>query len=165
MTKGVDGLVLTADLPEIRSVRCRLCGQGFCVTGINDRYQSLQIRFSQKLLLNLYLILNLEVNMIIYHTTFHLSDEIYPEGLNYLKATYIPAVTRSGRLHSPKMQRVLNEEGGSGGVSLSVRFSVENMVILEEWMRKEGVRLQQEMAEKFRDQIAGFSTLLEVMEL
>lgn len=103
--------------------------------------------------------------MIIYHTTFHLSDEIYLKGLDYLKSTYIPAVTQSGMLHSPKMQRVLNEEGGSDGVSLSVQFQVENTAILEEWMHREGVKLQREMSEKFRDQIAGFSTLLEIIEL
>ncbi len=103
--------------------------------------------------------------MIIYHTTFHLSDEIYLKGLDYLKSTYIPAATQSEMLHSPKMQRVLNEEGDSDGVSLSVQFLVENTVILEEWMHKEGVKLQREMSEKFRDQIAGFSTLLEIIEL
>ncbi|MDR0395053.1 MAG: DUF4286 family protein [Tannerella sp.] len=103
--------------------------------------------------------------MIIYHTTFHLSDEIYPEGLNYLKAAYIPAATRSGVLHSPKMQRVLNEENEGGGVSLSVQFLVADTKLLEDWMNKEGSRLQQAMMEKFQDQIAGFSTLLEEIEL
>jgi hypothetical protein len=63
------------------------------------------------------------------------------------------------------MQRILNEENEGNGVSLSVQFSVEDTKCLEEWMSKEGIRLRKNMTEKFRDQIAGFSTLLEEMEL
>lgn len=103
--------------------------------------------------------------MIIYHTTFHLSDEIYLRGLDYLRTVYIPSVTRSEILHSPKMQRVLDKEGDGNGVSLSVQFYVENEEILEDWMYKEGIKLQEEMMEKFQDQLAGFTTLLEVIEL
>jgi hypothetical protein len=118
-------------------------------------------------MLTLHLLLKLqnEDNMILYHITFHLSDEIYREGLTYLKTVYIPAVTRSGTLHSPRMQRVLDDENDGRGISLSVQFLVENTAILEDWMNREGFRLQEEMTEKFRDQILGFSTLLEVMEL
>jgi hypothetical protein len=85
--------------------------------------------------------------------------------MDYLKTVYIPAVIHSEILHSPKMHRVLNDENDSDGVSLSVQFLVEDTAILEEWMHKEGVKLQQEMGEKFQDQVAGFSTLLEVIEL
>jgi hypothetical protein len=68
-------------------------------------------------------------------------------------------------LHSPKMQRLLNEEKDGNGVSLAVQFLVEDTTRLEDWMNKEGTRLQRKMMEKFQDQIAGFSTLLEEIEL
>ncbi|MDR1523881.1 MAG: DUF4286 family protein [Tannerella sp.] len=103
--------------------------------------------------------------MIIYHTTFHLSGEIYLKGLDYLKSVYVPAAMRSGKLHSPRMQRVLNEDGETNGVSLSVQFSVSGRDVLDEWINKEGIALHKSLMEKFSDEIAGFSTLLEEIDL
>jgi hypothetical protein len=103
--------------------------------------------------------------MIIYHTTFHLSDEIYPKGLDYLKTVYIPAATRGGKLYSPRMQRVLDEDGETNGVSISMQFSVSGRDVLDEWMNEEGIPLHKSMMEKFRDGIVGFSTLLEKIYL
>lgn len=73
--------------------------------------------------------------MIIYHTTFHLSDEIYPEGLDCLKAIYIPAATCGSVLHSPKIQRILNEENEDGG-DLSVQFPVADTTLPDDRMNK-----------------------------
>jgi hypothetical protein len=103
--------------------------------------------------------------MIIYHTTFHLADEIYLKGMDYLKNVYIPAATRSGKLHSPRMQRVLNEDGEVNGVSLSVQFSMSGRNVLDEWVNKEGMALHKALMEKFGDEITGFSTLLEEIDL
>lgn len=103
--------------------------------------------------------------MIIYHTTFHLSNEAYLKGIDYLKETYIPDAMRSGILHSPRMMRVLNEDDDVNGVSLSIQFHVEDTDILNEWISKEGIVLQKALTEKFNDEIAGFSTLLEVVDL
>lgn len=103
--------------------------------------------------------------MIIYHTTFHLSHDAYLRGVDYLKTTYIPNAVRSGKLHTPRMMRVLNEDSDVNGVSLSIQFHVEDTDILDEWISKEGVTLQKALTEKFNDEIAGFSTLLEEVEL
>ena len=103
--------------------------------------------------------------MVIFHTTFHLSGESYLRGLDYLKSTYIPDAVRSGKLHSPRMMRVLNEDSDVNGVSLSVQFSVADMGVFGEWHSKEGVGLQKALTEKFSDEIVGFSTFLEDIEL
>ena len=103
--------------------------------------------------------------MVIFHTTFHLSNETYIRGLNYLKSTYIPDAVRSGILHSPRMMRVINEDADVNGVSLSVQFSVADMDVFEEWAGKEGVALQTAISEKFSDDITGFSTFLEEIDL
>jgi hypothetical protein len=99
--------------------------------------------------------------MITYYTTFHLSDEIYQKGLDYLKTVYIPAATRSGKLHSPRIQRVLDEDNETGGISLSVQFSVAGKDVLDEWINKEGFALYKSTIEKFCDEMVGYSTLLE----
>ena len=107
------------------------------------------------------LIFNIETVMIIYHTTFHLSDDIYPEGLDYLKTVYIPAAMRSGKLHTPRMLQVLDEEREVNGVSLSVQFSVSGKDVFDEWIKKEGIALHTSLRERFCDEITGFATLLE----
>jgi len=103
--------------------------------------------------------------MVIFHTTFHLSGESFLKGLDYLKSTYIPGAVCSGKLHSPRIMRVLNEDSDVNGISLSVQFSVADMDVFGEWHRKEGIELQKSLTEKFNDEIVGFSTLLEEIEL
>ena len=99
--------------------------------------------------------------MIIYHTTYHLTNEAYPKGLNFFKSEFIPAATRSGILFNPRMMRVLNEDADVNGVSLSIQFCVDNMSVLDEWIAEEGRTLNKTMTDKFNDEIVGFSTLLE----
>ena len=103
--------------------------------------------------------------MIIYHTTYHLSNEVFLKGLDYLKTIYVPAATRSGQLFKPRMQRVMNEDADVNGVSLSIQFCVADVEALNEWIRKEGVGLQKELVEKFNDEIVCFSTLLEEIDI
>ena len=103
--------------------------------------------------------------MIIYHTTYHLSNEVFMRGLDYFKSEYIPAATHSGKLFNPRIQRVLNEDSDVNGVSLSIQFSASDITAFNEWMYKEGVVLQKAMVEKFNDEIVCFSTLLEEIDL
>ena len=103
--------------------------------------------------------------MIIYHTTFHLSNEVFLRGLDYLKSIYIPGAVRSGMLNNPRMMRVINEDADVNGVSLSIQFNVADMDVFNKWVRKEGVAMQKALAEKFSDEVAGFSTFLEEIDL
>ncbi len=103
--------------------------------------------------------------MMIYHTTFHLSNEVYEKGLDYFRSIYIPAVICDGKLHSPRMQKVLNEDAVVNGVSLSIQFYVENLETLNKWVCEEGESLNKSLVDKFGDEITGFSTLLEEIRL
>ena len=87
--------------------------------------------------------------MIIYNTTFHIHKDIVDECLEYLKNSY---------------RRILdsrNEEGES----FSVQFHTRDIDSLNEWVRKEGGALQQDLIGRYKEKIAGFSTLLEDIEL
>ena len=103
--------------------------------------------------------------MVIFNTTFHLSNEVYLRGLDYLRTIYIPQVMRSGKLHSPRMMRVVDESDDVKGVSLSVQFSVADMDVFEEWAYKEGAALQKAIIERFNAEVVCFSTILEEIEL
>ena len=103
--------------------------------------------------------------MIIFNTTFHLSNEIYLKGIDYLISTYIPKAVRSGILHSPRMMRVLDENADVNGVNLAVQFSVADIDAIEEWVGEDGAAIQKSMVERFNDEIVGFSTFMEEIEL
>lgn len=103
--------------------------------------------------------------MLVFYTTFHLSHKKYEEGLAYLRTVYIPAAIRSGLLRSPRLQRVVHEMEGAEGVSVSVQFGVSDEKTLQAWMRDEGTVLHQELIARFGEEMAGFSTLLEELEL
>ena len=102
--------------------------------------------------------------MIVYNTTFHIHKDIVDECLEYLKNSYIPKASESGILYSPYLRRILdsrNEEGES----FSVQFHTRDIDSLNEWVRKEGGALQQDLIGRYKEKIAGFSTLLEDIEL
>lgn len=102
--------------------------------------------------------------MIIYNTTFHIANEVSMEGIEYLKKRYIPQATAGGLLNRPRMSRVLGT-GNDDGESISVQFHVENIAVLDSWLKQEGKVLHQALINKFGSRMAGFSTLLEEIDL
>lgn len=102
--------------------------------------------------------------MIIYNTTFHIHKEIVAECLEYLKSTYIPQAAASGILYEPCLRRIMQSQN-EDGESFSVQFSTQDMNTLNDWIRKEGAVLQQELVKRYKDKIVGFATLLEDIEL
>jgi hypothetical protein len=101
--------------------------------------------------------------MIIYHTTFHVDEDVVAESIAFLKQIYIPKATQSGLLHSPALHRVLQED--EEGASISVQFRVEDQKTLHRWMQHEGVGIQRELVARFGNKVAGFSTLLDEIKL
>ncbi|MDR2920401.1 MAG: DUF4286 family protein [Tannerella sp.] len=101
--------------------------------------------------------------MIVYNTTFHVDDEILNESIEYLKQEFIPSSIHSGILSHPVLQRVL--QNSEAGTSLCVQFRVKDQPTLHEWIRHEGIAIQQKLVERFGTKMAGFSTLLDEIDL
>ena len=59
----------------------------------------------------------------------------------------------------------LRGKSSSEGESFSVQFHTRDIDSLNEWVRKEGGALQQDLIGRYKEKIAGFSTLLEDIEL
>ena len=86
------------------------------------------------------------------------------ECLEYLKLSYIPKAAASGHLSEPCLRRIMNSENDEGE-SFSVQFCTKDISTLNDWIRKEGAALQQELVKRYSNKIVGFSTLLEDIEL
>lgn len=99
--------------------------------------------------------------MLIYNTTFHIEKSVLDKCVSYLKKEYIPAAVESGLLRSPRLHRILPSGNDTGSESYAVQFEAKSMVALRYWMMHHGAALHKEIAERFGQDVVGFSTLLE----
>jgi hypothetical protein len=102
--------------------------------------------------------------MIVYNTTFHIDKDILDDALLYLTKIYIPEAIAGGFLRQPYLRRILqtNEDAGE---SYAVQFHVKNIDTLNHWLEKEGAIIHQALLDRFGNKIAGFTTLLEEIDL
>ena len=102
--------------------------------------------------------------MLIYNTTFCISDEILEDSIMFLKKVYIPQALVSGHLSEPRLALIHNQNE-EAGVSYSLQFKVDNIESLNSWLKADGTILHQKLADIFKGQMVGFNTLLEEIEL
>lgn len=102
--------------------------------------------------------------MIIYNTTFHAHNSTAEEFIGWLKKDYLPAAMADGRLTEPRLSLVLNAEE-SDGKNYSLQFRAADIDTLGDWYAAIGSGLVASLSERFGDRVAGFSTLLEEVEL
>ena len=102
--------------------------------------------------------------MIVYNTTYHAHTSVNDDFLDWLRREYIPAATRDGRLTEPRLTVVLNAEADDG-TNYSLQFRARSLDTLRAWYESGGDDLVVAMSQRFGHRVAGFSTLLEEMEL
>lgn len=103
--------------------------------------------------------------MIIFNTTFHVHSESIKPFLVWIRGTYVPKAVESNLITHPKLMLIMAGEEGSLDRNYSLQFQVENEDILEKWYKETGVMLLNEMKIKFDQKVAGFSTLMKVLEI
>lgn len=104
--------------------------------------------------------------MIVYNTTFNIENDVLEECLDHLKKMYIPKAIASGFLYNPCLRRILQEETDDDqGQNFSVQFHVKNVDTLNFWLQQEGAAIQQELINRFKTKVVGFTTLMEEMDL
>ncbi len=102
--------------------------------------------------------------MIVYNTTFHAHNDAVEQFLQWLRREYIPKAIGDGRLTDPRLTLVLNAEE-SDGKNYSLQFRAADVDTLRDWYEAVGDDLVEIMASKFGQKVAGFSTLLEEVDL
>lgn len=102
--------------------------------------------------------------MIVYNTTFHIHKDIADDCLDFLCREYIRRAASSGILREPRLRRILNSENEEGE-SFSLQFHTDSVATLNDWLAQEGRQLQQELIERYKEKVVGFSTLLEDITL
>ena len=100
--------------------------------------------------------------MIVFNTTFHVEAALHEEFVNYMLEVYIPMSTRSGLLTSPRLARVFGQEGEEG-LSYAMEFTAADLMALEKWNSEESNRVVTPLLEKFKEKVAGFSTVMQTI--
>lgn len=101
--------------------------------------------------------------MIVFNTTFHVEKGIQEEFVEYMLQHFIPMSTKSGLLRSPRLSRVFGREEEPGH-SFAMEFQVADIDLLERWNREESGVVYAPLLEKFKEKMAGFSTVMQTIE-
>lgn len=102
-------------------------------------------------------------NMIVLNTTFHVEEDIHEEFVAYMFQQFIPMSTKSGLLTSPRLSRVFGREDEPGH-SFAMEFQVSDPEVLERWNREESGGVYTPLLERFKEKVAGFSTVMQTIE-
>jgi len=100
-------------------------------------------------------------NMLIYNTTYHVDAGQEQYFLIWMQEFYLPEVEKSEMLKSPKIMRVLSHR--DEGECFSVQFEVEDSATLHRWHKEQGVKLNEELVNLFKNKVVGFPTLMEII--
>ncbi|WP_148038967.1 DUF4286 family protein [Proteiniphilum sp. X52] len=100
--------------------------------------------------------------MIVFNTTFHVEEEIREEFVEYMLRHFIPMSTKSGLLTSPRLSRVFGKEEGAGH-SFAMEFQAVDLTALERWNSEESGAVYAPLLEKFKEKMAGFSTVMQTI--
>ena len=102
--------------------------------------------------------------MIIYNTTYHAHDKVAAQFVEWVKKEYLPKALANGKISEPRLTVVLNAESNEGK-NYSLQFRCQSLDILQDWYTNVGDDLVVAMTQKFGHDVAGFSTLLEEIDL
>lgn len=113
----------------------------------------------------LYLYIIIFLLMIIFNTTYHAHNDSIEQFLKWIKEEYIPTAIECGTLSNPQLALIMAQENNSEGRSYSLQFQVASIDELEKWYSHVGERLLQVMHTRFGSNVAGFSTIMSVIDL
>ncbi len=100
--------------------------------------------------------------MIIYNTTFLVSDRMYGSFIKWIKEKHIPCCINSNYFMEATLSRIVPHETQEG-TSISLQLKTPSKELLEMWQTKELALIEKEIAGLFSTEVLHFSTLMEVI--
>lgn len=103
--------------------------------------------------------------MITYNTTFMLAPELEGQFLQFLREVYVPGIVGQAVLSNPQLKRIARESGEEDALSLALSFEAESGDALIGYLGGEGVVYPMQLIQTFGEQVVGFTTIMEHIEL
>jgi len=101
--------------------------------------------------------------MLIFNTTYLVSDKVHGSWLNWIHEQHIPFMLNSSYFSHPQVARVITSDK-EDGTSFSVQFRVNDMHTLKLWNQKFSSIFQENCAQQFGTEVIFFTTVLELIE-
>lgn len=102
--------------------------------------------------------------MIILNTTFAMHECLVKSFTEFIRQIYLPAVLAEGILRAPRAMRVLSQQG-DGIASLALQLEASDMTTLEAYLEARGAQDTELITTHWGDQVVGFTTLMERIDL
>lgn len=97
--------------------------------------------------------------MIVFNTTYLVSEEIHDKWIERLASVFIPTMTNTGTFSNPRFYKVLVEE--KDGITYSLQFSVPDGSDLKKCEKMYNEMLETSMRQVFGESVLYFTTLLD----
>lgn len=102
--------------------------------------------------------------MIIYNTTFSVPKELQHKFLDFIRNEYIPVSIQNHAMKEPRLARVFTKDDNEDA-SYALEFKSDTIEALEEWNQTVGRELYFLTTTRFGQNIQGFATLLQPIDL
>ncbi len=102
--------------------------------------------------------------MIIYNTTFGVPKELENEFLDFIRDKFIPLSIKNNILIEPRLARIFSKEDNDD-LSYALEFKTHTIEALEKWNSTVGKELNFLIVTTFGQNIQGFATLLQPVDL
>ena len=104
-----------------------------------------------------------QTTMLLYNTTFTMPNDDARNFVIWVHQALFPRVAESGLMQSPRLLRILSHKDEQTEC-FSVQFEVADSATLHRWYTQQGSAMMQEMVKVFDGRVAGFSTMMEVID-
>lgn len=101
--------------------------------------------------------------MIIFNTTYKVSNAVFNKWLQWVRENHIPLMTENDVFTKPQIARITGSED-EHGTSFSVQFHIADVANLENWYHKNGSEFERSINTNFGTEVLHFSTILELIE-
>jgi hypothetical protein len=101
--------------------------------------------------------------MLIFNTTYLVSDKSRSAWLTWVKEQHIPFMLDSTYFSNPQVARVITS-AEQEGTSFTVQFHVNDMRMLKQWNQKFNAIFKENCSGQFGSEVVFFTTVLDLIE-
>ena len=101
--------------------------------------------------------------MLIFNTTYLVSDKARAKWLNWVREQHIPFMLDSTYFLKPQVTRIITS-AEQEGTSYSVQFHIEDMRTLKKWNQEFSAIFKENCSQEFGTEVIFFTTVLEIVD-
>jgi hypothetical protein len=99
--------------------------------------------------------------MFIYNVTANVSFHREEEWLQFMRESHIKDVLGTGRFHSFKFLKLINEDKEANGNTYAVQYFANTLKDIQLYLAEDATRLRDEVVNQFGNDVMAFRTVLE----